>query len=235
MNLLAAILFFPFNLHKPFYADTTEPTTYVTLHADNAIETSIAHEFPFIGEGTWQLGFNTAVSLDFRDNHDLSFHLETFDGQFGFPLDIHIDNWENRISLNHLSAHSVDRPSEGPFSREWISYQTAYRIGWFRPYLGWKYNFHHGDSHIGNYRFQSGWTMDARTKRIAPYSGFDIRIEDETNWRPTYAFQMGCRLTGEKGGHALRVGGIYYSGTKDAGQVYNIPETYYGLTIGMDQ
>ena len=189
----------------------------------------------------FQLGVAAAAFMGFRASGELTFDLRTFDGYFGFPVDVSWDIWAARFQWAHVSAHTADGirkdgapdPSvvDGAWSREYWQLQGGPQLEWWRAYYGVMrvtHSVHDSPQTIQ----QFGGEIEA-PQSISPYVAGDLRLQPfDSAWSPTYAGEVGLRF--EASGHRLRVGVTGYTGLEDTGKFEGLEEHYVGLTLGMD-
>ena len=146
-------------LHTPHIASTRETTSRVVLHGA-AIEAAMADGLALvgceIGEAELSLSLATGVYMGFLPAAEWTFHLVTFDGLFGLPLDVRWRDLELRLSLMHHSGHfadgidALDVPpdDDGAYSREWFALSGGMHLlpfaagGELYPYAELRYVHH---------------------------------------------------------------------------------------------
>lgn len=232
-------------------ADTRAPLSNVTLRKElgegapafaQTLDATLAADFPVVGldNGPWsaRLGLSAATFMGFSSDGELTFGLRTFDGLFGFPLDVAVGPWSLRLQWAHLSAHYGDgvrhdeaRPTNlDPYSREYIQLTAGYTLGpaWF--YGGGRLISHtiDGASPLG---LQAGAQVIGPWK-LAPFAAADLKIDAEDDWTPSWSGQLGLLAPGER--HRFRLGLVGYTGLDDTGKLAEEPERYIGLQFGFD-
>ena len=230
-------------LHTPHIASTRETTSRVVLRAagiEAAMADGLALAGGSLGEAEVSLSLATGVYMGFLPGAEWTFHLVTFDGQFGLPIDVRWRNLEGRLSLVHLSGHFADGIDEldvmpedgGAYSREWIALSGGVHLlpfaagGELYPYAEVRYVHHIVDAEpsVGG---AVGVNLDWR-RPLGPYLGAHLSGAAEGAWRPTVAAEAGLQIAGARD---LRVGLAVYSGDNDAGKFSGSDEQYIGLSV----
>jgi len=244
---------------EPLYqlplADTRSPLSHVTLRRDYAtgvgellefgkvIDAAIAAEIR-IGElsvAGWQVQplISAATFLGFRSEQELTFDLLTFDGYFGFPVDIRRDIWAARFQWAHVSAHTADgmrkvQPDppipEGAWSKEYWQLQGGPQLDWWSAYGGVQL-VTHSIHDSGRWGLQLGGAVEGPWA-VAPYAAFDFKTQQTFDWAVTTSGQIGARVDGER--QRIRLGLSYYRGLEDTGKLEGREERYLGLVLGLD-
>ena len=244
---------------EPLYrlpvADTRSPLSNVTLRKDyangvgelldfgKAIDATIAGEIRFgeLSVAGWQIQplISAATFLGFRSEQELTFDLLTFDGYFGFPVDIRRDIWAARFQWAHVSAHTADgmrkaQPDppvpEGAWSREYWQLQGGPEFDWWRVYGG-VMMVTHSIHDSGRWDLQVGGSVEGPWT-VAPYAAFDLKTQQTFDWAVTVNSQVGARFDGER--QRIRLGLSYYAGLEDTGKLESREERYLGLLMGLD-
>ena len=245
-------------------ADTRSPLSTVTPRwdrpsgthgvASHGVDATIAADFPLISLGhplgdryvEYQFGITSAAFLGFTNDGALTFGLQTFDGLFAFPLDIHVNRLAARLQWAHISAHFGDgarylglRPWTTPgWSREFVQLQVGYQLGPARPYAGIRW-ITHGTGDDTPLGLQIG--LDAIGPwRLSPCGAADLQIAADTAWDPAVALQLGACATGDRS--RARAALFWRSGPDDTGKLQHLSpedgggeERFIGLQFGFDQ
>ncbi|MFT5683982.1 MAG: hypothetical protein ACI8RZ_004917 [Myxococcota bacterium] len=230
-------------LHTNHIASTRETTSRVVVRG-SGIEAAMADSLPLVGGAVGEvqvsLSLSTGVYMGFLPGAEWTFHLVTFDGLFGLPVDVRWRNLEGRLALVHLSGHFADGIDEldelpedgGAYSREWLSLSGGVHAleladgGELYPYAEIRTIYHivDGDPALGG---AVGVNVDWR-RPIGAYLGAHVSGESEQGWRPTVAGEIGVQLAGSR---TLRIGLAGYAGDNDAGKFAGESERYLGLSV----
>ena len=230
-------------LHTPHIASTRAPISRIVLRG-SGIEATMADGLALIGgpvgETEVSLSLTTGVFMGFLPGAEWTFHLVTFDGLFGLPVDVRWRNLEGRLALVHHSGHFADGidkldsiPEDGgAYSREWLSLSGGAHLlvfedgGELYPYAEVRYVYHivDADPTIG---VSAGMNMDFG-RPVGPYFGMHLSGTAEQDWWPTLAGEVGISVAGAR---ALRVGLAGYIGEDDAGKFAGQAERYLGLSV----
>ncbi|MDG1480462.1 MAG: hypothetical protein P8R54_12765 [Myxococcota bacterium] len=230
-------------LHTNHIASTRETMSRVVVRG-SGIEATMADGLALIGgslgEAEVSLSLATGVYMGFLPGAEWTFHLVTFDGLFGLPVDIRWRNLEGRLALVHLSGHFADGidkldtvpESAGGYSREWLSLSGGAHLlplpggGELYPYAEIRYIYHivDGAPALGG---AVGVNLDWH-RPVGAYLGAHVSGQSEQDWWPTLAGEVGVQLSGAR---TLRIGLSGYVGENDAGKFAGQPERYLGLSV----
>lgn len=230
-------------LHTPYIASTRETTSRVILRS-SGIEAAMADGLSLfggaVGEVEVSLSLATGVYMGFLPGAEWTFHLVTFDGQFGLPIDVRWRNLEARLSIVHQSGHFADGIDElevppedgGADSREWIALSGGVHLlpfaagGELYPYAEIRYVHHIVDAEptVG---LAVGVNLDWR-RPLGPYLGSHLSASAEGAWQPTVAAELGLQISGARD---LRIGLAAYAGANDAGKLAGTDEQYLGVSV----
>lgn len=232
-------------------ADTRSALPTVTLRWDDGfgIDTTLGAAFPVLGFGDetrgLQFGLEAAAFMGFDPGDGLTFGLQTFDGNFGFPISGHWGPWTTRLEWTHTSAHYADGvnkiategerpepPYRAPdsYSREWIRLLGGRTLGPARVYAGGRLVTHdvRGGNPVG---VQAGGELFAPWD-ISPFVAADLQLSSDSDWEPAIAGQIGVAYRVE--GRRFRVAAAGRYGPEDTGKRTGLNEAYVGVTFGFD-
>jgi hypothetical protein len=229
-------------LHTNHFASTRESVSRVVLRGagiDAAMADGLALVGGQVGEAEVSLSLSCGVYMGFLPGAEWTFHLVTFDGLFGLPVDVRWRNLEGRLALVHASGHFADGvdeldpipPDGGAWSREWLSLAGGAHLfdldgGELYPYAEIRYIYHivDGQPTLGG---AVGVNLDWR-RPVGAYLGAHLSASGDPAWWPTLAGEVGGQLAGSR---ALRIGLAGYIGENDAGKFAGEAERYLGLSV----
>lgn len=242
------ILWSPLPEHALFpvpVADPRSPLSSVTLHLGEAdrVDAALGARFPLVraeGEG-WQvqLGLSAGGFMGFVPDDGLTFHLATFDGTFGLPVEAAVGSFAGTVQWTHTSAHfgdglreaEIDPREHEAYSQEALSLLGGIALGPARPYAGVHVVLHGGDPDDIPLAIQAGAEVEAPW-RIAPYAAADAQFRGDESWTPNLTGHLGGRA--HVGPHRLRLALVGRTGRDAAGRLHDQEERYVGLQLGFD-
>ncbi|MDP6931761.1 MAG: hypothetical protein QGG40_02550 [Myxococcota bacterium] len=231
-------------LFAPRMADTREVGSWLVWHP-SGIEAALGGDMALLGgelaNGVeWRTGLRAGSFMGFHPGDSLTFHLETFDGLFGVPLEVGWKGVELELTWSHVSAHFADglraqgeRPPEDsePYSLEWIELGLGYGAEWFRPYAAVRSTVHTVSGETGS-ELRGGWTALGRGS-LAPYHAFDVHGALQGDEIATVATQAGIRWS-TRNGPSMRGGVTAHRGLDEAGKRAESREQYVGVLLAWD-
>ncbi len=231
-------------------ADTRAPLSTVLLRSNGeglAIDAALAADFPVLSlqTGGWELqaGLLAGAFMQFGAGGELTFDLQTFDGQFGLPVDARSGPWSARVQWVHVSAHYGDgirKSGAAPenlnaYSREYVSLLGSRdlvipRVVSARAYLG-AHALIHSLPEAPPLAVQVGGEVFGPWQ-IAPYLAVDLHLAQEHTWAPAMSGQLG--LAASAGPRRFRLGLAARTGPDDTGKTAGTPERWIGVLFGFD-
>ena len=212
---------------------------------NNGIDAALSDELPLlsreIGDATLQFGVGAGVYMHFEPAGELTFHMETVDGIFAFPLDVRVGDWSGRMMWSHLSGHFADgirrtervpTPAEiESFSREALHLQVSRVFSWFRPTLGGWGLLHAVDGGEGVGVF-AGLDVE-QPGAVGGFGAAYFSMAGEHDWSPSSAGKIGLR-TGEIEGRGVRLAVAGYTGRNPSGKWSSENVRQLGIEFSFD-
>ena len=232
-------------------ADTRSPLSTVLLRSGGtglAIDAGLGADFPFVEltspAVSMQVGLMAGAFMQFGAGGELTFDLQTFDGEFGLPVDVRHGPWAARAAWVHLSAHYGDgiRKSGAhpdnldPYSREFVALAGSRDLVLpnrleSRVYVGGRALLHALPA-AAPLEVQLGGEASGPW-RIAPYLAVDVQLAQEYAWSPDLTGQVGVRWL-EKASR-LRLALAARTGPDETGKTAGVQESWVGLLFGFDR
>lgn len=240
-------------------ADTRSPLSTVLLRGGGggdggeglAIDACLAADFPMLELKTdrflpvrLQVGLMAGAFMQFGAGGELTFDLQTFDGVFGFPVDLRWGPWSVRAEWVHISAHYGDgirktgvHPANlDPYSRELVGLMgsrefTVPGVLRARAYLGGR-SLVHSLPAAAPLSVQVGGELSG-TGRLVPYLAVDVQIAGEFASSPALTGQVGGWLT--EGQSRFRLALAARTGPDETGKSAGEREQWVGLLVGFDR
>ncbi len=233
-------------------ADTRSPLSTVLLRAGTsglAIDAGLGADFPFVQVRSLshveaQVGLMAGAFMQFGAGGQLTFDLQTFDGEFGLPVDVRSGPWAVRGEWVHISAHygdgirkSGEHPTNlDPYSREFVGLYGSRDLDGplgitAHVYLGGHALIHELPAALP-FAGQVGAEVFGPW-RLTPYLAVDVQTAEEYAWSPDLTAQLGGALWEPCG--RFRVALAARSGPDETGKTAGTPEQWVGLMVGFDR
>ncbi len=226
------------------FADPREIRMALALQGDLRLNASIGNYFSILSlkeeepEG-WETHFGLEGAGYFMMMQaDRRYPLETADGLIGVYSEAAKGQFQWQFRFTHISAHLADGSTGQafPYSRETLHL----RSGWVPNELLQLYagiGFHtHAMPEVPSLNYQVGFSFFWKDPfdRLLPFVASDIKWRRESEFDPSWSFQVGLALNDPPEVYrSFRFFYSYYTGADPRGQFYRIPLTVHALGLEM--
>ena len=214
-------------------ADPRASRLQATWRSDGEIDAALGHVVPLVqysGPVRVQAGLLFGTWLRFEPSGPGTFDLNTFDGSFGVPVDLEIDELSLRVAWRHTSAHvadGLDRPSI-TFSREELLALARYDLGLVSVYGGGSWMWKSAPE-LPRLGAQAGLEGQGQWW----FAALDLQLRAEDDWAPGISAFAGARIQRARG-PVLRLGPCASWGADRRGQFPEGRDEHLGLRLDLD-